>query len=100
MSSVETYKKSMEIEFFLRNNLNLKPGSRTDRNLKDYYQSIVWYEEGKMRMPLSQFRKHFERLLKHFEKVIDKKTNSTNRMRAQQINLNSASLSNPCVLTS
>lgn len=85
MRSVEVYRKSKEIEDFLRKNLNLKSGSRSDQNLKDCYQIIVWYEEGRVRIPLSEFKKHFGRLLKYFEKIIDKEASPANWILVEQI---------------
>jgi len=84
--SVETYKKSMEIEFFLRNTLKPKPGSSTDRSLKDYYQSIVRYEGGTSHfMTPSQYKKHFERFVNLFDKAIAKLTNASNKVQAERI---------------
>ena len=69
---METYKKSMEIEIFLRRVLKVKPGGRDERTLKDYYQSLVFYEEGHEYITPSQHQKRVKRLLRYFEKAIDK----------------------------
>lgn len=69
--SRENYMRSMEIENFLRRVLNPK-STRVVHDLKDFYQSIVFYEEGYVKISKSQHEKHFARLLRYFDKAMDK----------------------------
>ncbi len=81
--SVENYRKCTQVEAFLIRVLN--PAPKTRRKLKGYYESLVYYEEGKMKMYPSQYRKHYQSFLKLFERAIDKLTTAKNQMQAERI---------------
>jgi hypothetical protein len=70
--STESYSDSMVIESFLRTTLKVKPGSRTDQFLHNTYHSIVLWEEGYGAIPPSEYKKLIQRLVRHFDKAIDK----------------------------
>ena len=74
--SVESYTRSMEIEFFLRYTLNLKRGSVQDRKLKGAFEGIVHYENGRSLLNLSQFKKELDWLRSKFESSLDKIENT------------------------
>lgn len=74
---VETYTRSMEIEYFLRYTLNLKRGSVQDRKLKGAFEGIVHYENGRSLLNRSQFKKELDWLRNKFETALDKIGNTT-----------------------
>jgi|GEM_PF-4960460 len=73
MNNIETYKYSTEIEFFLRRVLKVKLGSRDEQTLKGFYESLVLYENGHSYMcSPKQHQARIQRLVKYFDKAIDK----------------------------
>lgn len=69
--SIETYKRSMEIESFLKRVLKVKPGTRVHNDLKGLYQGIEFHDSGNGLITPSQNKKEFLRLLNYFEKAMD-----------------------------
>lgn len=71
MDNVETYKQSLEIELFLRG--VLKTGSRDERILKGFYESLVFYEQGHTYMyGPAKHKTRIKQLLKYFDRAITK----------------------------
>lgn len=87
--SLEAYKKSMEIESFLRRVLKVKVGTRAQNDLKGCYESIVHYDEGNGLITPSQHKKQVQRLLKYFEKAMDvlAKKNVAKQMLVDQLKM-------------
>lgn len=81
MSNVETYLQNEEIASFLKKELNVKYGSRDDNALKGLYESLVFYENGHTYMHgPAKHKARVKRLLKYFDKAIDKLSKKNRRV--------------------
>lgn len=78
--SNESYSDSMVIESFLRAVLKVKSGSRTDHFLHNAYHSIVLWEEGFGVISKGENKKQVQRLVKYFDKAIDKLSKKHTRL--------------------
>lgn len=63
---------NIEIEFFLKRTLNVKPGSKADSKLHGFFSGIVLYEKGYGVITPSQHKESFDSYLKYFERAIDR----------------------------
>lgn len=68
----DVYAKSMEMEFFLKGILNVKPDSKIDQDLKEFYRSVVFYEDGYVKITPAAHAKRYRRYLDYFERAMDK----------------------------
>lgn len=68
----EDYKKSFEIEMFLKGILNVQPDSKVDYDLKDLYRTVQYYERGLAKVSPSVHKKTYGRYMSYFGKAMDK----------------------------
>lgn len=70
--STEEYKKSLEIEMFLKEILKVQPDSKVEYNLKDLYRTVKFYEQGLTKVSPSVHKKTYARYMSYFGKAMDK----------------------------
>ncbi|WP_417591298.1 hypothetical protein [Owenweeksia hongkongensis] len=84
--SAETYRRSNEIENFLRYTLNPKRGSEQDNKLKGAFEGIVHYENGGSLLNRSQIKREFDWLRKKFATALEKLANPTYSDQVENLN--------------
>lgn len=88
MSNVESYKRSFEIEHFLKRTLKIKEGTSSSGSLHGFYEGLVFYENGGMSwVTPGEHKKRVKRMIKFFERSIDKLSKKHPNLAAQSLTL-------------